>query len=103
MDKDHRTKKSGPFSKTDIVWPVKFFCKKCKEGVMMAVNNKECVNPLCARRLDEVSIQNEARKSISGILCAKAPHIIAFLPSFLPAKASPIQAPSAICVRESNV
>lgn len=33
--------------------------------------------------------------------CASTPHNIAFLASFLPAKTSPMQAPKAICVRES--
>ncbi len=70
-------------------------------GVMIAQNKNECVKPRCANKLEEVSIQKEATKSISGTLCAMAPHSIAFLPSVLPAKASPMQAPRARCVKES--
>ena len=59
-------------------------------------NKKECVNPRCANKPEEVFIQKEVIKSISGILCARAPHNIAFLPNGLPKNASPMQAPSAI-------
>src|SRR5438045_7526952 len=67
----------------------------------MAQNKMECVKPRCANKLPAGLIQKAARKSISGILCARAPQSIAFFPRVLPANASPIQAPSAICVRES--
>ena len=40
---------------------------------------------------------------MSGILFAIAPQNIACLPSFLPASASPTQAPRTVCVMESNV
>ena len=78
-----------------------FSAINANNGVMMAQNNKECVNPLCASRAAEISIQKDATKSISGMLCANAPHSIAFFPSCLPANASPMQAPRAIWVMES--
>jgi hypothetical protein len=62
----------------------------------------EWVNPRWANRLSGVDNQKVETKSMSGILCAKAPHSIAFLPKPLSKKASPTQAPSAMWVNESN-
>jgi hypothetical protein len=68
---------------------------------MRAQNKNECVNPLWDNKLEDVFIHRELITSISGILCARAPHIIAFLPSVFPAKASPMQAPRTKWVTES--
>ena len=62
----------------------------------------ECVKPRWASRLSEVFSHKPDKKSTSGTLCAKAPQNKAFLPNPLSKKASPMQAPSAICVSESN-
>ena len=75
---------------------------KAKKKVITEQNKIECVNPLCARRLSVVGIQKVLIKSISGILCASAPNNIALLPTLLPSKASPIHAPSAMCVSVST-
>lgn len=69
----------------------------------MPANKIEWVKPRCAKRLAAVSFHKADKKSISGMLWPKAPKNIALLPSFLPAIASPIQAPTAICVNESMV
>ncbi len=44
-----------------------------------------------------------AIKSISGMLCANAPHTIAFLPKPFSKKASPMQAPNTMRVSESRI
>jgi hypothetical protein len=75
---------------------------KASMGVIKTQNKNEWVKPRWASKLEEVSIQKEAIKSISGMLCANAPHNMAFLPSVFPANASPMQAPSAIWVMESK-
>ena len=94
--------------KNSIHFGNRMLCGRCRrsarranKGVMSAQNKNECVNPRCANKLEVVLSQVAAVKSISGILCAMAPHSIAFLPKVLPAKASPMQAPSARWVRES--
>ena len=63
----------------------------------------ECVIPLCAIRSAAGDNQKEATKSISGMDCATAPTIKAFLPKDFPAYISPMHAPSARCVNESKL
>ena len=64
--------------------------------VIIPANNMEWVKPRCANKSEGVSSHAADTKSISGMLCANMPQSIAFLPTVLPAKASPIQAPRAI-------
>ena len=64
-------------------------------------NSMECVSPRCVNKTAGIPVYSEATKSISGRLCAMAPSSIARLPIFFPKKASPMQAPRAICVSES--
>ena len=62
----------------------------------------ECVNPRCAMMSCVSFNQKVVMKSMSGVLCATAPTSNAFLPSFFPAMASPMQAPRTMWVKESN-
>ena len=65
-------------------------------NVAITAKRMECVIPLCATISAESLSQKVVIKSISGRLWATAPNNIAFLPSFFPATASPIQAPNTI-------
>ena len=72
-------------------------------GIMSSANKIECVKPRCANKLSGVFNQNVEMKSISGMLCANAPHSIAFLPKPFSKKASPMHAPKTIWVKESII
>lgn len=72
-----------------------------KKKLLINAKIKECVIPLCASNSVETGIHIPAMKSISGTLCANAPHNIAFLPACLSRINSPIQAPKTTCVIES--
>ena len=74
---------------------------KAKKNAAIKANRKECVIPRCANNSVLTGIHIPAIKSMSGTLCANAPHNTALRPACLSNINSPIQAPSTICVTVS--
>ena len=72
-------RKCDPMPEPDIMRAVPAFGQHPKTGVISKQKRNECVKPGVPADW-RTSIQNEAIKSISGILWATAPQIMAFSP-----------------------